>query len=71
LTISNLVSPAALFESRKAIDRLRTAMQRTIKGKDEIVEQVIVCLVAGGHVLIEDLPSLGKTTLAYALARST
>lgn len=46
-------------------------MQRTIKGKDEIVEQVIVCLVAGGHVLIEDLPGLGKTTLAYALARST
>ena len=69
--MSNLVSPAALFESRKAIDRLRTAMQRTIKGKDEIVEQVIVCLAAGGHVLIEDLPGLGKTTLAYALARST
>ena len=42
-------------------------MQRTIKGKYEIVEQVIVCLVAGGHVLIEDiedLPGLGKTTLA-------
>lgn len=38
-------------------------MQRTIKGKDEIVEQVIVCLAAGGHVLIEDLLGLGKTTL--------
>lgn len=69
--MSDFVSPAALAESRKAIDRLRAAMQRTIKGKDEIVEQVIVCLVAGGHVLIEDLPGLGKTTLAYALARST
>jgi len=69
--MSDLVSPTALVESRKAIGRLRTAMQRTIKGKDEIVEQVIVCLVAGGHVLIEDLPGLGKTTLAYALARST
>jgi DNA polymerase III delta prime subunit len=69
--MSNLVSPVTLFESRKAIDRLRTAMQRTIKGKDEIVEQVIECLAAGGHVLIEDLPGLGKTTLAWALARST
>ena len=45
-------------------------MQRTIKGKDDVIEQVLVCLVAGGHVLIEDLPGLGKTSLAYALARS-
>ena len=69
--MSDFVSPPALAESRQAIDRLRAAMRRTIKGKDEVIEQVLVCLVAGGHVLIEDLPGLGKTTLAYALARST
>jgi len=41
------------------------------RARQEVIEQVLVCLVAGGHVLIEDLPGLGKTTLAYALARST
>ena len=45
-------------------------MRTFIKGKDEVIEQVLVCLVAGGHLLIEDLPGVGKTTLAYALARS-
>jgi MoxR-like ATPase len=35
-----------------------------------VIEQVLVCLVAGGHVLMEDLPGVGKTTLAYSLARS-
>ncbi len=45
-------------------------MRLTIKGNDDVVEQVLVCLVAGGHLLIEDLPGVGKTTLAYSLARS-
>ena len=68
--MSDFVVSSALAESRQAVDRLRAAMQRTIKGKDDVIEQVLVCLVAGGHVLIEDLPGLGKTSLAYALARS-
>ena len=45
-------------------------MRRTIRGKDEVIEQVLVGLVAGGHVLLEDMPGVGKTTLAYALSRS-
>jgi MoxR-like ATPase len=45
-------------------------MRQTIKGKDNVVEQVLICLVAGGHLLIEDLPGVGKTTLAYTLART-
>jgi MoxR-like ATPase len=36
-----------------------------------VIEQLLICLAAGGHLLIEDLPGVGKTTLAYALARST
>ena len=68
--MSDFVASSALAESQQAVDRLRAAMQRTIKGKDDVIEQVLVCLVAGGHVLIEDLPGLGKTSLAYALARS-
>jgi len=45
-------------------------MRQTIKGKDDVIDQVLVCLAAAGHLLIEDLPGVGKTTLAYALARS-
>lgn len=50
--------------------RLREHMSKTVRGKDRIIDQVIVCMLAGGHVLIEDLPGVGKTTLAYALSRS-
>ena len=56
--------------SRGQLDRLRANIGRTIKGKDEAIDQVLVCLLAGGHLLLEDLPGLGKTTLAYSLARS-
>lgn len=45
-------------------------MRLTIRGKDDVIEQTLVCLLAGGHLLIEDLPGVGKTTLAYSLARS-
>ena len=56
--------------AREALERLRSNMRRTIKGKDEVIVQVLVALLAGGHVLIEDMPGVGKTTMAYALARS-
>ena len=56
--------------SRIQLDRLRANIRRTIKGKDEAIDQVLICLLAGGHLLLEDLPGLGKTTLAYSLARS-
>lgn len=59
-----------LEEARQVLERLQANMVRVIRGKDEVVRQVLVALAAGGHVLIEDLPGLGKTTLAYALARS-
>jgi MoxR-like ATPase len=45
-------------------------VERVIQGKREAVEQVIMCLVAEGHVLIEDVPGVGKTQLAKSLARS-
>ena len=43
-------------------------MRQTIKGKDEVIDQVLICLAAAGHPLIEDLPGVGKTTLAYSPA---
>ena len=59
-----------ITEAKQALERLRANMRLTIRGKDDVVEQVLVCLVAGGKLLIEDLPGVGKTTLAYSLARS-
>jgi MoxR-like ATPase len=52
------------------IRELRTAIESVIKGKPETVRLSIVALLARGHVLIEDVPGVGKTTLAHALARS-
>ena len=68
--MSDFIQTAQVTEAKQALDRLRASMQTSIKGKDDVIEQVLVCLVAGGHLLIEDLPGVGKTTLAYALARS-
>lgn len=59
-------APSAL----ETVERLRDNVERTIRGKREAVEQTVTCLLAGGHILIEDLPGLGKTTLAHCLARS-
>ena len=68
--MSDFVSTAAMTEAKQAITKLRANMRRTIKGKDEVIDRTIVCLLARGHLLIEDLPGVGKTTLAYSLARS-
>jgi MoxR-like ATPase len=45
-------------------------VERVIKGKSAAVRRAVVCLIARGHLLIEDVPGVGKTTLASALARS-
>ena len=52
------------------IDLLQAAIERVIRGKPEAVRLAIVTLLAGGHLLIEDVPGVGKTTLAHALARA-
>jgi MoxR-like ATPase len=49
---------------------LQTAVERVIRGKPEVVRLALVTLLAGGHLLIEDVPGVGKTTLAHALARA-
>ena len=52
------------------IERLQRAIETVIKGKQEAVRLSIVALIAGGHLLVEDVPGVGKTTLAHALARA-
>lgn len=61
---------AQVTEARRTLERLKTNMRQAIKGKDDVIERALICFGAGGHLLIEDLPGLGKTTLAYSLARS-
>lgn len=53
-----------------AIQRLRDNISSVFLGNPKAVDQVICCLLAKGHVLIEDVPGVGKTVLATALARS-
>ncbi|HEX9735068.1 MAG TPA: MoxR family ATPase [Thermoanaerobaculia bacterium] len=53
-----------------AIRRLERSVARVIRGKDEVIRLAVVALLAEGHVLIEDVPGVGKTTLAQALAKS-
>ena len=49
---------------------IRDNMQRVVRGKQAVVEQVLLCLLAGGHLLVEDVPGVGKTMLAKALSAS-
>lgn len=49
---------------------LQKNIEQAIKGKAEVVKMVIVTLLARGHLLLEDIPGVGKTTLAHSLARS-
>lgn len=62
-------APVALDETQK-IYRLQAEIERVIKGKSETVKFALVALLAKGHLLIEDVPGIGKTTLANALARA-
>lgn len=50
--------------------RLCSNMEQVIMGKSEEIKKVVLCLFTGGHLLLEDIPGTGKTTLAKALARS-
>ncbi len=68
--MSDFAPAAEVAATREALDRLKANMRQTIKGKDDVIEQALVCLLGAGHLLIEDLPGVGKTTLAYSLARS-
>ncbi|MDE7307665.1 MAG: MoxR family ATPase [Lachnospiraceae bacterium] len=57
---------AVLETAEKLINNIKLV----IRGKDDTIEKIVVCLLLGGHVLLEDVPGSGKTTLAKALAAS-
>jgi MoxR-like ATPase len=53
-----------------AAQRIRANIDRVIVGKDAVIDLVLVALLSDGHLLVEDVPGIGKTTLAKAIARS-
>ena len=60
-----VVAPAAVAELAAAV---RRAIGTVIEGKDDVIDTALTVLLAGGHLLLEDVPGVGKTTLAKALA---
>ncbi len=56
--------------STEVLHRLQRSIQSVIRGKNEVIQLALVTLFARGHLLIEDVPGVGKTTLAHSLARS-
>src|SRR3954466_124801 len=67
MSSSALVMPTQRLEH---LLELRRAVESALEGKPEVVELALIALLARGHVLIEDVPGVGKTTLARALARA-
>ena len=63
-------APPDLEPARASVERIATSVERVISGKPEAIRLALVALLAEGHLLIEDVPGVGKTMLAKALARS-
>jgi MoxR-like ATPase len=68
--IPQRVGDDEIAASARTAERIATNVQRATEVDDGVLEQALIALVAEGHVLIEDLPGVGKTTLARSLARS-
>src|SRR4026208_2616829 len=62
--------PLPVARSHDRIAALQANVEKVIRGKSEVVQFCIAALLARGHILLEDVPGVGKTTLAHALARS-
>src|ERR1700704_5212460 len=68
----SMIAPPVAFspDLLRKLAELETAVGTAIRGKSEVVRLSLVCLLARGHLLLEDVPGVGKTTLAHSLARA-
>ncbi len=55
---------------KEKIDNIQQEVNKVVKGKSDVVKKVLAAIIAGGHILMEDIPGVGKTTLATTFARS-
>lgn len=62
--------PITTSDATAKVAALQENIERVIRGKSEVVRYAIASMLARGHILLEDVPGVGKTTLAHALARS-
>jgi MoxR-like ATPase len=58
------------MNNRDVLNSLCKNVEKVIIGKDDVVKKIVLALISGGHVLIEDVPGVGKTTVASSLAKS-
>ncbi len=58
------------MENQSSVQNILQEVKTVIKGKDQVVEKVLIALLAKGHILIEDIPGVGKTTMALAFSRA-
>jgi len=66
----NRASPLSPLEAGRLAKTLKENVARALRGKEDVIELSLAALAASGHLLLEDVPGMGKTTLAHALARS-
>ncbi len=64
------MDPITIEEIKTATNEIRANVGRVVVGKSEVVDLALVALLCEGHILFEDIPGIGKTTMAKALARS-
>lgn len=68
--MANVTTTIATNGTATKLAELRKSISRIVKGKEDVIQLALTSLLARGHLLIEDVPGVGKTTLAQALARS-
>lgn len=54
----------------QTLDNIRGEIRRVIAGKDEVIDKILLAILAEGHILLDDVPGVGKTTLAVALSKA-
>ena len=60
----------SISASYEVASRLESSIESIIRGQSRTIRRILACMASGGHVLLEDVPGTGKTTLAKALAQS-
>ncbi len=65
---AKLLTPEEIPQAKASIDKLIAGLKTAILGQDELIERVVICLLARGHLLLEGLPGLGKTELVKSLS---